>query len=43
MMTADAESFHVSSTLDAFEGDAPVHRAVHPQRSRATTSDRQSR
>jgi len=29
VMTADAESFHVSSTLDAFDGGTPVHRAVH--------------
>jgi hypothetical protein len=29
VMTAGAESFHVSSTLDAYEGGTPVHRAVH--------------
>jgi uncharacterized protein len=28
VMTADADNFHVSSTLDAFEGDARVHSAT---------------
>ncbi len=29
VMTADAERFHVSSTLDAYEGDVRVHTAAH--------------
>jgi len=29
VMTADADSFHVASTLDAFEGGTRVHHAAH--------------
>jgi uncharacterized protein len=31
VMTCDTDSFHVSSTLDAFEGDTRVHRATHTE------------
>ncbi|MEZ5121128.1 MAG: hypothetical protein R2736_06075 [Solirubrobacterales bacterium] len=29
VMTADADRYHVSSTLDAYEGDTRVHSAAH--------------
>jgi hypothetical protein len=29
VMTADAEHYHVSSTLDAYEGSTRIHTAAH--------------